>query len=47
MFVESAVVTGLGIVALTVLRRFEDKNVVRWRVSIVFGDSAADSSTRS
>src|SRR5580692_2610145 len=25
MFVESAVVTGLGIVALTVLRRFEDK----------------------
>src|SRR5580700_10123209 len=26
MFVESAVVTGMGMVALTVLRRFEDKN---------------------
>jgi putative Mg2+ transporter-C (MgtC) family protein len=37
MFVESAVVTGFGIVALTVLRRFEDKNDHRTtrRVSLV------------
>jgi putative Mg2+ transporter-C (MgtC) family protein len=44
MFVESAVVTGLGIVALTVLRRFEDKDdrLVRRRVSVVLGEDAAD-----
>jgi len=35
MFVESVAVTLLGIVALTVFRRFEDKNVVRRRVSVV------------
>ncbi len=41
MYVESAVVTLFGIVALTVLRRFEDKNVVRRRVAVVLseGDS--------
>jgi putative Mg2+ transporter-C (MgtC) family protein len=44
MFVESAVVTGLGVTALTVLRRFEDKNddVVRRRVSVVLGGDAND-----
>lgn len=42
MYVESAVVTGFGIVALTVLRRFEDKNVLRRRVAVVLGAGAAD-----
>jgi putative Mg2+ transporter-C (MgtC) family protein len=44
MYVESGVVTGLGIVALTVLRRFEDKDdrLVRRRVSVVLGEDAAD-----
>ncbi len=44
MFVESAVVTGMGIVALTVLRRFEDKNdqLVRRQISVVLGDGADD-----
>ncbi len=37
MFVESAVVTAMGVVALTVLRRFEDKNLVRRRIAIVCG----------
>lgn len=39
MFVEAVVVTALGVVALTVLRRFEDKNdqLVRKRVSVVLG----------
>jgi len=41
MFVESAVVTGLGIVALTVFRRFEDKNLVRRRVSVALGEAGA------
>ena len=41
MFVESAVVTGLGIVALTVFRRFEDKNLVRRRVSVSLGQAGA------
>ena len=41
MFVESAVVTVLGILALTVFRRFEDKNVVRRRVSVVLGEGGA------
>lgn len=40
MFVESAVVTALGIVALTVLRRFEDKNVQRRRITVVLGPEA-------
>jgi putative Mg2+ transporter-C (MgtC) family protein len=39
MYVESAVVTGFGIVALTLLRRFEDKNVQRRRVAVVLGRS--------
>lgn len=40
MYVISIVVTAMGIVALTVLRRFEDKNdhLVRRRVSVVLGD---------
>jgi putative Mg2+ transporter-C (MgtC) family protein len=44
MFVESTVVTGMGMVALTVLRRFEDKNdqLVRRRISVVFGDAGQD-----
>ncbi len=39
MYVEAAVVTGFGIVALTVLRRFEDKNdhLVSRHVSLVLG----------
>src|SRR5580692_8608954 len=41
MFVESAVVTGLGIVALTVLRRFEDKDdrLVARRVTLVLASA--------
>ena len=40
MYVEGAVVTALGIGALTLLRRFEDKNdhLVRRRISIVLGE---------
>jgi putative Mg2+ transporter-C (MgtC) family protein len=40
MFVESVVVTGLGVVALTVLRRFEDKDdrLLRRRISVVLGE---------
>ena len=41
MFVESAAVTVLGILALTVLRRFEDKNVVRRRVLVVLGEGGS------
>lgn len=37
MYVEGAVVTIMGIVALTVLRRFEDKDIQRRRVSVVLG----------
>lgn len=40
MFIESAVVTAFGIIALTVVRRFEDKNVRRRRVSVVLGAGA-------
>ena len=40
MFVEAAVVTTFGIIALTVLRRFEDKDVRRRRVSVVLGPEA-------
>ena len=41
MFVEGAVVTALGITALTFLRRFEDKNdsVIQRRVSVVLSDA--------
>jgi putative Mg2+ transporter-C (MgtC) family protein len=35
MYVESAVVTVLGIVALTLLRRLEDKNFTRRRITVV------------
>jgi putative Mg2+ transporter-C (MgtC) family protein len=40
MYVVSAAVTGMGIVALTVLRRFEDKNdhLMRRRISVVLGE---------
>src|SRR5262245_9014716 len=40
MFLVACVVTAMGVFALTVLRRFEDKkdNVVRRRVSLVIGD---------
>jgi putative Mg2+ transporter-C (MgtC) family protein len=41
MYVEGTVVTVMGILALTVFRRFEDKNVQRRRVSIVLGAEAA------
>ena len=40
MYVEGFVVTALGLIALTVLRRFEDKNVERRRVSVVLGAEA-------
>jgi putative Mg2+ transporter-C (MgtC) family protein len=42
MFVESIAVTVLGILALTVFRRFEDKNdlVMKRRISIVLGEDA-------
>jgi putative Mg2+ transporter-C (MgtC) family protein len=42
MYVESGVVTLLGLLALTVLRRFEDKNdhLTRRRVTVVFGEDA-------
>ncbi len=42
MFLESAAVTVMGIVALTALRRFEDKNVVRRQLSIVLSEDADD-----
>lgn len=42
MYTESAVVTVFGILALTVLRRFEDKNVQRRRLSVVLGSSSED-----
>lgn len=43
MFLEAVVVTGMGITALTVLRRFEDKNdhVVRRRLSVVLGEESS------
>jgi putative Mg2+ transporter-C (MgtC) family protein len=42
MFVESGVVTVLGLLALTVLRRFEDKDDhrMRRRVTVILGDDA-------
>jgi putative Mg2+ transporter-C (MgtC) family protein len=44
MFVESGAVTFMGLVALTVLRRFEDKDdhLERRRVSVVLGEDATD-----
>jgi len=41
MYAVSTAVTGMGIVALTVLRRFEDKNdpLMQRRVSVVLGDN--------
>jgi len=44
MFVASAAVTFMGIVALTVLRRFEDKDdhLLRRRVSVVLGEDGHD-----
>ncbi len=40
MYIEGATVTALGITALTVLRRFEDKNdlLVRRRIALVLSD---------
>lgn len=45
MFVESAAVTGMGILALTVLRRFESKDdrMRKRRVSIVLADDSETS----
>lgn len=37
MFIEGVAVTALGIAALTVLRRFEDKNLLRRRITVVLG----------
>jgi putative Mg2+ transporter-C (MgtC) family protein len=42
MFLESAAVTLLGIIALTALRRFEDKNLLRRQLTIVLSEGAAD-----
>jgi putative Mg2+ transporter-C (MgtC) family protein len=44
MYGESVVVTGFGILALTVFRRFEDKHVVRRRIAVVLseGESSLD-----
>ena len=44
MFVESAVVMSLGLLALTVLRRFEDKDdhLVRRRLTVTLGGQAND-----
>jgi putative Mg2+ transporter-C (MgtC) family protein len=43
MYVVSTAVTAMGIVALTVLRRFEDKNdhLMHRRISVVLGDEEA------
>ena len=42
MFVESGVVTALGVLSLTILRRFEDKddNLLRRRLSVVLSEDA-------
>ncbi|MGD0673997.1 MAG: MgtC/SapB family protein [Polyangiaceae bacterium] len=45
MYPESVAVTVLGLIALTVLRVFEDKKVVRRRVVLVFDSPAGTSST--
>ena len=41
MFVEAAFTTLLGVVSLTQLRRFEDKDVIRRRISVVLGAEGA------
>lgn len=41
MFVEATFTTVLGVAALTLLRRFEDKDVVRRRISVVLGEGGA------
>jgi putative Mg2+ transporter-C (MgtC) family protein len=45
MYPESVAVTVLGLIALTVLRVFEDKKVVRRRIVLVFDSSTGESST--
>jgi putative Mg2+ transporter-C (MgtC) family protein len=47
MFVESAAVTLFGIIALTAVRRFEDKDdhLVRRRLSVTLSDDAVDVAT--
>jgi putative Mg2+ transporter-C (MgtC) family protein len=47
MYAESVVVTAVGLAALTVLRRFEDKedNVRRRRISLVLGAAAPPAAT--
>jgi putative Mg2+ transporter-C (MgtC) family protein len=42
MFLESAAVTLMGIIALTSLRRFEDKNLLRRHLSIVLREGSED-----
>jgi putative Mg2+ transporter-C (MgtC) family protein len=42
MFLESAAVTLMGIIALTSVRRFEDKNLLRRHLSIVLREGSAD-----
>jgi putative Mg2+ transporter-C (MgtC) family protein len=46
MFIESTVVTAMGLTALTVLRRFEDKNDKQWtrRISITLDSGASSGS---
>jgi putative Mg2+ transporter-C (MgtC) family protein len=41
MYVESVAATLLGILALTAFRRFEDKNIVKKRISLWLGEDAA------
>ncbi len=41
MFIEGMFVTTMGIIALTVLRRFEDKNIRRRRISVVMDGDVA------
>jgi len=45
MYPESVAVTVLGLIALTVLRVFEDKKVVRRKIVLVFDSSTGQSST--
>ena len=42
MFIEGGAVVVLGLLALTVLRRFEDKDLARRRLTIVLGENAKD-----
>jgi len=44
MYPESVAVTVLGLIALTVLRVFEDKKVVRRRIVLLFDSSTGESS---